>query len=365
MNRKAVYAGTFDPPTCGHQWMIEQAARMFDTLVVAIGVNPDKRTMFSLDQRLEMLRSIAEPLPNVRVASFVNQYLIDYAVSVGAGFIVRGIRNAGDFEYERAMRNINGDISRDVATVFLMPPREIAEVSSSVVKGLVGPRGWERMASRYVSTPVLQRLLESKHPVWQHLVALGACGDEKQFWSELWAPYFDERRAYHNWQHICDVLGELEGIRQFLNDPTAVETAIWFHDVVYDSHASDNEQRSADAATAVLNRLGLPESFSRRVSDLILATKHDAVPTDSDARYLIDMDLAILGRPVEEYDTYEAGIRTEYAWVPEVLFAEKRAEVLRGFVDRPQVYATEVFRERYEQTARANLNRAIKALLGQ
>jgi len=227
---------------------------------------------------------------------------------------------------------------------------------------LIGPRGWERMAARYVSTPVLQSLLQGHHGVWRNLAALGAHGDEKQFWSELWAAYFDERRAYHNWQHICAMLGELENVRHLLADPTAVEAAIWFHDVVYDSHAVDNEHCSADVATRVLERLGLPSTFARLVTELVLATRHDAVPTEPDAQFLVDMDLAILGQPVEEYDRYEAGIRAEYAWVRADVFAKKRAQILQAFLDRPHVYATQAFRDRYEVAARANLNRAIEEL---
>ena len=160
MARLAVYAGTFDPPTVGHLWMIEAGASLFDELVVSVGVNPQKRTMFSIDERMAMLRASTSRLGNVRVATFTNQYLITYAQEIGARFILRGIRTESDYEYERTMRNINGDLSADVTTVFLMPPRGIAEVSSSMVKGLVGPVGWERIVEGYVPAPVFERLKE-------------------------------------------------------------------------------------------------------------------------------------------------------------------------------------------------------------
>ncbi len=158
--RLAVYAGTFDPPTVGHLWMIERGAMLFDRLVVAIGINPGKQCMFSVEERAEMLRQSTACLPNVEVASFGNQFLIAYAQSIGAPFVLRGIRNESDYEYERAMRNINGDIDPGITTVFLTPRREIIEVSSSMVKGLIGPDGWEAIVKGYVPEPVFRRLKE-------------------------------------------------------------------------------------------------------------------------------------------------------------------------------------------------------------
>jgi pantetheine-phosphate adenylyltransferase len=161
--RLAVYAGTFDPLTIGHLWMIEQGAMLFDRLVVAIGINPEKRCMFSVDDRIEMLRQSVGQFPNVEVSFFTNQFLIAYAQSVSAQFVLRGIRTESDYEYERVMRNINGDLDSKITTVFLMPPRGIAEVSSSMVKGLIGPQGWETIVKGYLPEPVLEKLKEAHY----------------------------------------------------------------------------------------------------------------------------------------------------------------------------------------------------------
>lgn len=157
--RRAIYAGTFDPVTNGHLWMIEQANRLFDEVVVAIGENPDKKTLSSLEERLEILREATLDLTNVRITSFENQYLIDFAIQEGAEFIVRGIRNSHDYAYEQAIRNVNEDINPNITTVFLTPPRHLAEVSSSLVKGLIGPTGWEKLVSTYIPETVLQRFI--------------------------------------------------------------------------------------------------------------------------------------------------------------------------------------------------------------
>lgn len=158
----AVYAGSFDPLTVGHLWMIEEGCRIFKELCVAIGINPEKKYHFGLEERLKMLRDSTRQFRNVTVSSFSNLYLVDYAESIGASHILRGIRSPTDFEFERTMRNINGDFAPGITTVFLMPPRNIAEVSSSMVKGLIGPKGWERIVKRYVPAPVYDRLRTMK-----------------------------------------------------------------------------------------------------------------------------------------------------------------------------------------------------------
>lgn len=154
----AVYAGSFDPPTTGHVWMIERGARLFSRLIVAVARNPEKHYTFPLEQRLEWLGEVAGGLPNVEIASIENEFLARFASRVGAPYIVRGIRNEDDYQYERGMRYINADLSPDVSTVFLMPPRELCEVSSSFVKGMVGPAGWEDVVRQMVPGAVFEGL---------------------------------------------------------------------------------------------------------------------------------------------------------------------------------------------------------------
>ena len=114
-----------------------------------------------------MLRQSTAHLPNVQIHSFTNQFLINFAESIHARFILRGIRNETDYEQERTMRNVNGDLDPRVTTFFLIPPRAIAEVSSSLVKGLVGPEHWEDIVKTYVSPAVFEKLRE-KHERAKH-----------------------------------------------------------------------------------------------------------------------------------------------------------------------------------------------------
>lgn len=156
--RTAVYAGSFDPPTNGHIWMIQRGLELFDRLIVAVGNNPKKSYHFSVDQRIEFLRASTHSCERLMITHFDNRYLVDYAKRMNAHYILRGIRSTHDYEYERVMRHINSDMAPEIDTVFLMPPRDIAEISSSMIKGLIGPTGWEDIVRRYVPDPVFQAL---------------------------------------------------------------------------------------------------------------------------------------------------------------------------------------------------------------
>ena len=159
--KRAVYAGSFDPLTNGHLWMVEQGLALFDHLTVAIGINPDKEYTYALDARLDILRNSLPKSTNLDIAHFSNRYLVDYATEVGAGYILRGIRSAQDYEFERGMRHTNAQLNNTVFTIFLMPPRSLAELSSSMVKGLVGPEGWEEHVIKMVPRPVFDALQKS------------------------------------------------------------------------------------------------------------------------------------------------------------------------------------------------------------
>lgn len=142
--------------------MISQGLALFDRLVVAIGQNPSKNYVFSTEERIELLRTSLPSCERLTITHFDNRYLVDYAKEVDAEFILRGIRSSGDYEYERVMRHINSDMAPDINTVFLMPPREMAELSSSMVIGMIGPEGWEKTVRRYVPAPVFDALV-AKH----------------------------------------------------------------------------------------------------------------------------------------------------------------------------------------------------------
>lgn len=162
MQTIAVYAGSFDPPTRGHEWMIQRGAELFGRLIVAVARNPEKPYTYPLSQRVGWLTELVRQFPNAEVTTIENEFLAHYAARMQASYVIRGIRDEDDYRYERAMRYVNSDLNGNLTTVFLMPPRELCEVSSSFVKGMIGPDGWQKIVSRYVPDAVF-RDLEAQH----------------------------------------------------------------------------------------------------------------------------------------------------------------------------------------------------------
>lgn len=128
----AVFPGTFDPPTNGHLDVISRAAAAFDEVIVAAGVNQSKQRLFSVEERVEMLKEIAAPFGNVRIGTFEG-LLVDFCRAEGAGVIVKGLRSGGDYDYELQMAQMNRRMS-GVDTLFLPTAPENAYISSSLVK---------------------------------------------------------------------------------------------------------------------------------------------------------------------------------------------------------------------------------------
>jgi predicted metal-dependent HD superfamily phosphohydrolase len=178
----------------------------------------------------------------------------------------------------------------------------------------------------------------------------------------LIARYAEPHRRYHTVQHLDECFSRLDDARAVAEHFHEIELALWFHDAVYDPRRPDNEAQSAALARAEGVGAGVPASVLARVDSLILATRHDASPATPDATLLVDVDLAILGAPVDRFDEYEQQVRAEYAWVPGLIFRRKRREILEGFLSRPRVYGTEAFHAKFEDAARANLSRSIRAL---
>jgi len=130
---KAIYPGTFDPPTNGHLDLIERSAKLFDVLIVAIGEASAKNPLFSLEERLHMLRELCANYPNVEVDHFKG-LLVNYAKEKGANLIIRGLRAVSDFEYEMQMALMNRKLAPEIETVFLMTSAKWSFLSSSLVK---------------------------------------------------------------------------------------------------------------------------------------------------------------------------------------------------------------------------------------
>ena len=193
----------------------------------------------------------------------------------------------------------------------------------------------------------------------------------ERYWTQAWADlgltappdlfdallsaYSEPQRHYHSQQHLAECLDHFGQTRHLAEHPGEVAIALWFHDAIYDVRGKSNEQQSADWALRVLQASSGHEVTQQRVKQLIMATKHDATPTRSDEQLLVDIDLSILGAKPERFAEYDRQVRAEYSWVPGFLYNMKRKDVLRSFLNRPYIYSTRHFNERYETQARTNL----------
>jgi len=133
MQVTAVYPGTFDPFTNGHGDLTRRALRIFPRLILAVAQNPQKSPLFTLEERLAIVRQATADLPNLEIDTF-DMLTVDYVRSKGAQVIVRGVRAVSDFEFEFAMALMNRKISEDIETVFLMPNQSYTYLSSRLVK---------------------------------------------------------------------------------------------------------------------------------------------------------------------------------------------------------------------------------------
>jgi pantetheine-phosphate adenylyltransferase len=150
----AIYAGSFDPPTKGHMDLVDRASKLFPRVVVALGQHPTRSALFSVDERLALLREVCKPIGNCEVALF-DGLLVDYARSIQGSIIVRGLRAATDFEYELQIAHANADLAPEVDTVFLPTRTNYGFISASLVREIASHGG---DVSRYAPEAVCSAL---------------------------------------------------------------------------------------------------------------------------------------------------------------------------------------------------------------
>ncbi len=154
--RRGLYPGSFDPPTYGHLDMIKRSAQMVDELCVAVLENNAKNPLFSVKERVTMLKELTSSLPNVKVSSF-DGLTADYAREIGATFVVRGLRAVTDFEYELQIAQTNHVINENLDTIFLVANLRYSYLSSTIVKEVASYGG---DISKFVSPEIIDRIYE-------------------------------------------------------------------------------------------------------------------------------------------------------------------------------------------------------------
>ena len=182
--------------------------------------------------------------------------------------------------------------------------------------------------------------------------------DGEDYWGTIAESYSKNQLAYHNLQHIADCLSKFRAAQHLAEDPVAIEVALWFHDIVYDPKAADNEEQSAHVAARFL----LDSPLASKVTQLILDTSHRGKPQSNDGRLICDIDLSILGSDPESYRAYAEAIRKEYSWVSPADYTLGRSKVLQNFLKRESLYSLPYFEKKYDQQARVNLQQELQLL---
>jgi pantetheine-phosphate adenylyltransferase len=159
MNRKAVFPGSFDPFTIGHEGIVRRALSLFDEIIIAVGANTLKKNYFSLETRKEMIKSVFRDEPRIRIEQYEG-LTVDYCTSVGAGYLVRGLRTSADFEFERAIAQVNRVLESGIESVFLLTVPEHSHINSTIVRDIISNGG---DASIFVPSAIDLRLFKPEN----------------------------------------------------------------------------------------------------------------------------------------------------------------------------------------------------------
>lgn len=384
--KKIGFSGTLDPITNGHMWVIGEARSMADEVIVFLSQNPVKQPQFSAEQRQQIIEQSARERGwgNVQVVIVKGDYTARAAKKYGADYLIRGIRTTADFDYENLIQQTNVDVLQGAKTIFVMPPRDLGSVSSSFVKALEGPVGWNWTMKKFVPGPAYQAwILDWLRKEWESLWPINggratdadpaARANSARWFKQLTGPtaYGGAGRFYHNLDHLVHGLSEIRvwasntlATRQ---DSEALKKAFWFHDAVYDHEEGLFSNEEASAQLWQGSGLDADAASVAEVAELIRATDHfqGAAIQHRLKDVMLSVDLAILGQDDEVYQAYTRAIGAEYAHLPEAEFRAGRRQVLthlRGKAEAGRLLGDAYFADQYNEQAIANLTRELSVL---
>ncbi|MFD2247805.1 hypothetical protein [Pontibacter ruber] len=200
---------------------------------------------------------------------------------------------------------------------------------------------WEALCSKYTSDLAIVR----------------------QLWEELAQAYTSTGRHYHTLEHLAYMLELAAEYNDDSQQHDLLLFAIFYHDVVYSSTRSDNEEKSAELSEKRLTKIGcLPSEDIVLVKEMILATKAHQLHSETIINLLLDLDLAILGAVKAQYDAYSQNVRKEYSIYPDLIYKPGRRKVLQHFLQQSHIYKTPAFQQQFEEQARQNLLRELESL---
>ena len=376
--KRIAFSGTLDPITNGHMWVIGEARALADEVTIFLSENTLKKPLFPAEERKRIIEMSAAERgwTNIQVVIVRSDYTARVAKKRGIDYLIRGIRNTSDFDYENLIQQTNVDVLHGAKTIFVMPPRDLGSVSSSFVRTLQGPVGWHWNLKKFMPRPAYEAwILDWLHKEWNALWGIGEAGAAPDSNTEQWFhrlvgtdAYGGAERHYHNLDHMVHGLTEIKAwagrSAATQDDIDTLRQAYWFHDAVYGSQEATMSDEEASAKLWIESGLsGAPEA----AASLIRATDHFQANSVSHPlkHVMLGVDLAILGQEAETYDAYAQAIRREYAHVPELEYREKRGGALHHLRDKAlqgALYGDAYFAEQYADAAIANMAREIELL---
>jgi pantetheine-phosphate adenylyltransferase len=384
--KKIGFSGTLDPITNGHMWVIGEARSIADEVVVFLSENPAKKPKFSAEERKSIIAlSCAEQgWDNVQVVIVKGDYTARAAKKHGADCLIRGIRTTADFDYENLIQQTNVDVLQGAKTIFVMPPRDLGSVSSSFVKALEGPIGWNWIMKKFVPGPayhawVLSWLRKEWETLWDYAHADAPTIAHADNWFVQLTgatAYGGPARYYHNLDHLvhglCEIRVWAANTRPDPADVDIIKQAFWFHDAEYGhkggGHAGGaNGGMTNEEASA---QLWLGSQLAHDLSDaaeLIRATDHfqEAAIHHRLKDIMLSVDLAILGQDDEVYQNYAHAIRREYSHLPDAQYRVQRCGALAHLTRKAEaglLYVDPYFSDQYKDRAIDNMRREMERL---
>lgn len=183
-----------------------------------------------------------------------------------------------------------------------------------------------------------------------------------ELWIEIEHNYSSKERYYHTLQHLDNLLAQLIEIKDEIQNWDVILFTLYYHDIIYNSLKSDNEEQSAELAEKRMKQLATSDSILERCKMQILATKSHIKSTDTDTNYFTDADLSILGQTWEVYSTYHKSVRKEYSIYPDVVYNLGRKKVLHHFISMDRIFKTDFFYNKFEMKAKENMQNELKLL---
>ncbi|WP_284653516.1 HD domain-containing protein [Flavobacterium terrisoli] len=181
-------------------------------------------------------------------------------------------------------------------------------------------------------------------------------------WLEIFTKYSDSKRHYHTIEHLEAMVAELKEVKTKIEDWDTILFATFYHDIIYKASSNSNEEDSAKVAMQRLSDIKYPAEKIAKCAQLIIATKQHELSEDTDTNFLTDVDLSILGKSADIYQSYAEKIREEYSLYPDFMYNSGRKKALQHFLQMDSIYKTEHFINKYEKQARINIGNELIAI---